>query len=302
MHAAVVSPHAMSVPVAGVRIQRAALSRVAVAATVHRRPGRRFTEALYPGRVRTAKDSGLRRSRSGPSALAWCMFLRMRPISLLALTACLAVTARAQVISLDEGSFTVTRAGDRIGREDFSIRSSPGAAGPVLVAHAIVTMGTRRVEPSLNADTSGGVFKYQTEVREDGRAIVTYSGELARDHYRARSSRPDGESSREFRLPAGTVAADDDVVHQLWFIARRGPGAAVHVLAPLRNAVETVRVELVGGERLSIGSREFDARRLRLRTLGSGATRDVWVDSAGRLLKVEIPASRIVAVRDEPPR
>ncbi len=226
----------------------------------------------------------------------------MQPIRILALLAGLATTTRAQVTSLDEGSFTIMRGTDRIGREDFSIRSSPSGTGPVLVAHGVIVMGARRIEPSLNADTSGAVLKYQTEVRESGRVSVTYSGELARDHYRARSLRPDGESSREFRLPAGTVAAEEDVVHQLWFIVRRGPGAAVPVLAPLRNLVETIRVELVGNERMTIDSKEYDARHFRLRTDGSGATRDVWVDAAGRLLKVTIPASRIVAVRDEGPR
>jgi hypothetical protein len=226
----------------------------------------------------------------------------MRPIPLLALAACLASTARAQVISLDEGSFTVMRAGNRIGREDFSIRSSPSAGGPSLVAHGVVAIGSRRIEPKLNADTSGGVLKYETEVRENGRTTVMYSGKLIRDHYQARSTRPEGESSREFRLPPGTVAVEDDVLHQLWFIARRGPGATVSVLSPLRNVVETVRVELVGSELLTIDTHELQTRHLRLRTEGSGVTKDVWVDAAGRLLKVVIPATNIVAVRDEAPR
>ena len=226
----------------------------------------------------------------------------MRPIPLLALAACLASTARAQVISLDEGSFTVLRAGNRVGREDFSIRSSPSAEGPMLVAHGVVAIGSRRIEPKLNADTSGAVHKYEIEVRENGRTAVTYSGKLVRDHYQAHSSRPEGESSREFRLPQGTVAVEDDVVAQLWFITRRGPGATVSVLAPLRNVVETVHVELVGSEALTIDARDLEARHLRLRTEGSGVTRDVWVDAAGRLLKVVIPATKIVAVRDEPPR
>jgi hypothetical protein len=224
----------------------------------------------------------------------------MRPISLIALTACLAAPGFAQVTSLDEGSFTIMRAGERVGREDFSIRSS--SAGGGLVAHCVVAIGTRRIEPSLNADTSGAVLKYQTEMRDNGKVLSTYTGMAARDHFSARSTRPEGESAREFRLPPGTVAVEDDVVHQLWFVARRGAGATVSVLAPLRNAVETVRVELVGSERLTIDSRDFDARHLRIRTEGTGVTRDVWVDGGGHLLKVVIPATRIVAVRDEGPR
>ena len=74
------------------------------------------------------------------------------------------------------------------------------------------------------------------------------------------------------------------------------------MLAPLRNVVETVRVELVGSEPLRIETSDIESRHLRLRTEGTGAIKDVWVDAAGRLLKVVIPATRIVAVRDEPPR
>ena len=172
----------------------------------------------------------------------------------------------------------------------------------MLVAHGVVALGTRHIEPSLNADTSGAVLRYTTTVKDGARDVVIYSGESSRDHYRARTSRPEGESSREFRLPAGTVAVEDDVMHQLWFIARRGPGATVNVLAPLRNVVEKVRVSLVGDEPLMIDKQTIQARHLRLRTEGSGATRDVWVDASGRILQVAIPAAKILAVRDDPPR
>ena len=91
-------------------------------------------------------------------------------------------------------------------------------------------------------------------------------------------------------------------MHQLWFIARRGPGATVAVLAPLRNVIEQVRVELVGDERLTIDQQEIEARHLRLRTEGTGATRDVWLDASGHILQVAIPAAKILAVRDDPPR
>ena len=226
----------------------------------------------------------------------------MRRVPLLLLATLLSVSARAQVTSLDEGSFTLMRGGDRIGREDFSIRSTPGAGGSVIVAHAVISMGPRRIEPSLNADSSGAIVNYETTATENGRELLKYSGKLARDHFAARTSRPEGESSREFRLPVGTVAVEDDVVHQLWFVARRGPGAVVQVLAPLRTKVETMRVSLVGTEHLTIDNRDLEARHLRIVTEGSGATRDVWVDAGGRLLKVVIPATRFAAVRDEIPR
>ena len=207
--------------------------------------------------------------------------------------------AGAQVTSLDEGSYTLIRDGERIGREDFSIRSTPSTGAPVLVAQGRITIGTRRVSPGLNADTAGFILRYQSEVRVEGRVVESYSGQTNRDHYAARIQRADGESAREFRLPPGTVAVDDEVVHQLWFVARRGPDATVPVLVPRRNVVEMVRVELVGPERLAMDVREFDTRHLRLRTEGSGLVRDIWLDETGRMLKVAFPALRLVAVRDD---
>ena len=172
----------------------------------------------------------------------------------------------------------------------------------MLVAHGVVAVGPRHIEPSQNTDTSGAVLKYNNTVKDGVRDLVFYSGEFGRDHYRARTARPEGESWREFRLPPATVAVEDEVMHQLWFITRRGPGATVYVLAPLRNVIEKVRVELAGDERVAIDGQDIAARHLRLRTEGSGATRDVWVDASGRILQVAIPAARILAVRDDPPR
>ena len=205
--------------------------------------------------------------------------------------------AAAQVVSLDEGSFTLYRDGERIGREDFSIRAAPGADGRILVAQATQSIGIRRTAPGVNADTSGFPVRYQREVRDGEQVIESYSGQVSRDRYASRLLYADGESAREFRLPPGTVAADDDIVHQLWFIARRGAGATVPVLVPRRNVVESVRVELVGPERLSIDLRQFETTRLLLRGPG-GTMREVWIGADGTILKASIPALRLVALRD----
>lgn len=216
--------------------------------------------------------------------------------------ALLASTAGAQVISVDEGSFALVRDGERIGREDFSIRSAPAASGRMYVAQGTVVIGTHRVTPGLNADTSGFPLRYELEVWDDRKLAETYAGQTARGVYTSRTQRDDGESAREFRLPSGTVAVEDDVVHQLWFVVRRGAGAMVPVLAPRRGVIDTMRVELVGRERLTIDVRDFDARHLRLLGVHSGAVQDVWVDSLGRLLKVLVPSRKMVAVREEGPR
>lgn len=221
-----------------------------------------------------------------------------RLILVLAVLAAGVVPARAQVIVLDEGSFTLYRDGERIGREDFSIRTAPGGEGRVVVAQATIAVGDRRVAPGINADTSGYPSRYQCEVRLAGTVVESYSGQATRGRFSSRLLHEDGESAREFRLPPGTVAADDDVVHQLWFIARRGAGVTVPVLVPRRNVVEPVLVESAGTERLSIDLRQFETTRVIIRTPGSGAIREVWLGPDGRILKASIPALRLVALRD----
>ena len=99
----------------------------------------------------------------------------MRPSIVVALAALLALSHRAsaQVTSLDEGSLIITLAGEKIGREDYWIRSAPAAGGQVLVAQATIVLGARRLKPGLNADTSGAVLRFQSETRLGGRLVET---------------------------------------------------------------------------------------------------------------------------------
>ncbi len=223
-----------------------------------------------------------------------------RPLfATLALTIALPAIVGAQVVSLDEGSFSLIREGERAGHENFSIRSIPGASERTIIARATVLSGPRRVDPILSADSSGFPAAYQSMVRVDGRELQRYAGVTAGSHYTSRAQLPDGESAREFRLVPGTVAVDDEIVHQLWFIARRGAGSVVPVLVPNRNVVEQVRVEAVGQERLTIDTRDIEVTHLRLVTLGSKVMRELWLDAGGRIVKAEIPALRLLAVRDD---
>jgi hypothetical protein len=225
--------------------------------------------------------------------------MRFRLVAALAALGLAPAGGVAQVTSLDEGGFLVMRSGERVGREDFSIRSAPAASGRVLVAQGTIVVGSVRVKPVLNADTSGSILRFQIEVRVDGRVAESYSGQTTGDHYAARTQREGGESAREFRLPPGTVAVDDQACHELWFVVRRGAGAVVSVLAPRRNVVERVHVALVGVERLLFDVREVDARHFTLTTEGTELVRDVWIDAQERILKVAIPAQGLVALRED---
>jgi hypothetical protein len=96
------------------------------------------------------------------------------------------------------------------------------------------------------------------------------------------------------------MVLDDDVFHQYYFVAKRAGEGSIPVIIPQRSAQSAVTVARLGAERIDIGNAQVEAQKLSV-TEGSGPTREVWVDSQGRVLRVAIPSRAIVAARDELP-
>ncbi len=225
----------------------------------------------------------------------------MRTPLVVALASTLAAPAAAQVAVADEGSFTITANGERIGREDFRIRATPGPANrPTFIASGTVAYDGRRLSPALSTDTALAPIGYEVEVR-DGATSEKLSGTLSRGRISVRIRSPRGESAREYVVTEGAYILDDDVFHQYFFLARREATGAVPVVVPRRNVQVTMRVSWAGAEPVTIGGRSISARKMVLEEPGAGR-REVWVDEAGRVLRVSLPAKGIVATRDDPPR
>ena len=89
-------------------------------------------------------------------------------------------------------------------------------------------------------------------------------------------------------------------IEDRYFLARRSNDARIAIVVPRRNAQLVLTVSSAGADRVTIGTKDLEARHIVL-TEPSGATRDVWVDAKGRVLKVAIPARNLVAQRDDPP-
>lgn len=207
--------------------------------------------------------------------------------------------ARAQVIVVDEGTFSVTIAGVRAGREDFSIRRSTALEGGY-VAQGTVLRGESRVVVALNTDSIGTPLRFQWERFVTGRSVESVSGEFRRGLWSGRAVGAAGESAREFRLPDPVVGADDEVVHQTWFLVRFGARAGARMLVPRALAVRDLVLEEVGADSVSIAGDVYPARKWTLRSAPGGAVlREAWIDSRGRLLRVRFPAQDLDAVRDE---
>jgi hypothetical protein len=227
----------------------------------------------------------------------------MKPLTLVALAATIISNPLpGQVATLDEGSFSITVSGERVGREDFRIRSTPGTAGPEIVATANVSYATRRILAQMRADSAGVPSRYVIEVKDGQTVEERVDGSVFRGRVSARLKNSRGESANEFVASPGALVIDDDVFHHYYFVTRRpNPGGPVSVIVPRRNTQVTMRVADAGTEKLTIGGSTLDARHFTIADPG-GANREVWADAAGRLLKVAIPSKGVVALRDDPPR
>ena len=221
-------------------------------------------------------------------------------------TALPAAPLASQVATVDEGSFSISHNGAPAGREEFSIRRTPGGeGGAVYVASATVSYDGRRLSPALRADATGSPLAYQVEVRVGSEVQERLTGQVGRGRFSALTKTPRGESAKEYVVSDGALILDDDVFHQYFFVAQsaRAGGTTIPVVVPRRNAQLAMRVEERGSEEVTVGGRTLTARHLVLREGAvGGVERDVWVDAQGRVLKVSIASRGIVALRDEPPR
>jgi len=230
----------------------------------------------------------------------------MRPLPLtlaaaLCLGAATATPIAAQVTTVDEGSFTITRNGEAVGREEFRIRRTPAAAGAEYVASATVAYGDRRLSPDLRTDATGAPLAYRVEVRVGQATEERLTGQVGRGRFTAMLKTTRGESTREYVMPDGALVLDDDIYHQYYFVAQGNRSGPTPVVIPRRSAQVTMRIEAKGAESVAVGGRSVSATHFVVTDPGGGA-RDVWVDGSGRVLKVAIPSRGVVATRDELPR
>lgn len=207
----------------------------------------------------------------------------------------------AQVAVVDEGSFTVTRNGSKIGHEEFAIRRTASPGGDMLVANATVVYTDRRLAPALQTDAAGTPLRYQVEVTVGSNVQERLQGRIGRGRFSAQLRTPRGESAREYVVADGALILDDDVFHQYFFLAQARRTGMVPVVIPRRNVQVTMRVDDEGADVVAIDGQRIAATRYAIADPGDGARR-VWVDSQGRVLKVTLESRGITALRDDPPR
>lgn len=225
--------------------------------------------------------------------VSWAMRTRQLAASLLVIAAA-PLAASAQTTTIDEGSFTVSRAG-RTGREDFRIVrvASPNV---VLVGTGTSVNGTSRIVAVLRTDTTGAPLDFQLDGRESNELRERITIQATRDRLAARSQSPRGESAREYFLHPGMAIFDDEFAHQYYFLTLQGRDAVAAVL-PRRNELAQLHVVSKGDDAIEIAGTRVTARHY---VVGDAVSeRQLWTDTAGRVLRVEAPA--FTAVRDALP-
>jgi hypothetical protein len=218
------------------------------------------------------------------------------------LVAAVALATRSQQVDLiDEGSFVLYLNGQRVGREQFSIKRASGAEATTLVAKSTITFDGRRIESMVRTDTAGQPLEFTIEEYLDGRLRSRVTGGAVGPRFIQRTLNGGAQSEKEFRLIRGTVMADSESVYQYYFVARARGDTRVQLMFPRRpsrdSALVTVRSE---NQIVELGNGKVPARHL-IVVDAAGIATDVWLDASGRLLRVAIQSRGLVAVRDAPP-
>lgn len=225
------------------------------------------------------------------------------PFALAVLTSlATAPTLEAQVSVVDEGSFTVSRRGVRVGREEFSIRSSPTPGGAtILVAQASAVYEDLRLFPALTARADGVAITYQLEVRRGVEVEERWTGAVGAGRVSARIAHSGIDAVREFLVADDALLLDDDVFHQYFMVARRRGAKTVAVIVARRNLHLVLGLSERGAQTIDIAGQPIATTSFAA-TSPDGVERQVWVDALGRVVRVAIPSLGLVAQRDDPPK
>jgi hypothetical protein len=203
---------------------------------------------------------------------------------------------------LDEGVLVVREDTLEIARESFRLshgRLARGGSGWTLAT----TIRYDRARPvvvlapilEVTPDTVPATLQYDVaDPRQPSRIL----GELGRGRFTIRLVARTAERAREFATGPRTAVLDDSVFALYVFAGWRAAAEPVAVTAIVPRSLrrETVEVRDLGVGPTTLNR---DPATLRHVTVSGGANTLVhlWFDTAGRLMKVEIPSRRLTAER-----
>lgn len=200
---------------------------------------------------------------------------------------------------LDEGTFRLVVEGREIGTETFTIRQTGTGAEAVIIAQGrtVYREGARR-EVITGLQVTGGTLRpsaYDVSVAGDEDQKI--GGRVVGTRFSARVTSSGGERMREYLVSEGAIVAEEGIAHHHYFLAQRVAAGATRLplLIPLQGRQVWATLTTTD-DQVRVAGATVDARRIDVAIEG-GDERRVWVDSDGRVLRLELPASGLVAER-----
>lgn len=228
------------------------------------------------------------------------VFLLARVAALGLVLGAAALPAQAARV-VDEGTFVITRPGAASETENFRITRIDNGQ---LQATGQLTGGARRASSRLVTDSLGTPLDFQLTVFEGASRAPTMEVRAIAQAGRLSSlakRRGGEESMHEYPLTVGRcVVLDDDLAHLFYFVTLAKRTGPVDVITPRGARLATLTLTARGMEPVTIEGKAVTGTHY---TLSNGGTsRELWIDAAGLLLRVENPATQMVATRQELPR
>jgi hypothetical protein len=220
------------------------------------------------------------------------------------MTACLLVLALLQAGStVDEGILVVREDTVEVARESFRLsqgRLARGGTGWTLAT----TIRYDRARPVVvlapilevtSSDTMPATLQYDVaDPRQPSRIL----GELGRGRFTVRFVARATERAREFATGPRAAVLDDSVFALYLFAAWRASTepSSLTAIVPRGLRRETVQVQDHGLAATTVNRDPATLRHISA-TGGLNIVVHLWLDAAGRLMKVEIPSRRLIAER-----
>jgi hypothetical protein len=219
------------------------------------------------------------------------------------MTSCLLILALLQAGgAIDEGILVVREDTLEVARESFRLsqgRLARGGAGWTMAT----TIRYDRARPvivlapilEVSSDTLPATLQYDVaDPRQPSRIL----GELGRGRFSVRLVSRATERAREFPTGQRAAVLDDSVFALYLFAAWRASAepSTVTAIVPRGLRRETIQVQDHGVAPTTLNRDPATLRHVSV-TGGPNVVVHLWLDAAGRLMKVEIPSRRLTAER-----
>jgi len=244
---------------------------------------------LFPSRFRVRRIGARIVMLSIPLALAWAA-----PPGLLG--------APPRDVN-DHGVFVISQAGQPIGTETFTIKSSSHQVEAEAKIELRVEQNGKTYDfktvPKLvlNDDLQPLTYSWSQKGAQSSELDVDFHSTPSKAHYRTVTGEAD---DREFDLPKDVVILDDNVIHHYQLVVERyrrtqGGKQTFHAFIPQEALPGSLNVEDAGEEQVEVGTEKRNLRHLVVTT--DSARIDLWADSQDHLQRVSIPVAGVEAVR-----